>query len=234
MRGSLSSSKKFDVHDLVADVVCRFHEIDERIACIAFSVLSVADFFDAHFLGNLSEVFFFALEESEFSLLSCLVAGVGVLHDAGQGAVGHHKSPLAASPEVVGEKSEGIRVSLKVYEILPLGRGQPVACFLTEVVLVFPSFSFAEVRPDSPLPAVAERRVPQVMSQTGRTDNASHLSQVGIGQMGMLLQQYSAGVVAQTASHAAYFQRVGQPVVYEYASGQREYLRLVLQAAEGG
>ena len=47
-------------------------------------------------------------------------------------------------------------------------------------------------------------------------------------------QEETRHVVAERLAERRHLERVGEPVVNEDAAGQRKYLRLVLQAAEGG
>ena len=74
--------------------------------------------------------------------------------------------------------------------------------------------------------------VPQVMGKTSSTDDASHLSQVGLCEAWMTLKQESAHVVSQTSSHRTHLQGMGQSVVYEDTAWQGKYLCLVLQSTE--
>jgi hypothetical protein len=81
---------------------------------------------------------------------------------------------------------------------------------------------------------MAEWWVSQIMSQTGRTDNASKFRQMGVCQMGMKRKQFTAYIIAQTTSHAADFQTMCQTVMDKNAAGQRENLGLVLKTSERG
>ena len=103
-----------DVHNLIANVVGSLHQVHQRVAGIAFASLCVANLLDAQFLCNLFVVSLLGLEESELTLFRCLVAGIGVFDDAGQGGVGHDESAFAASLEVMGKQAEGIGVALEV------------------------------------------------------------------------------------------------------------------------
>ena len=60
----------FQVHNLIADVVCCLYQIDQWMTGIAqgFAVLRLTN--NAHFIGNSLVVFLFALEETELSLLA--------------------------------------------------------------------------------------------------------------------------------------------------------------------
>ena len=66
---------------------------------------------------------------------------------------------------------------------------------------------------------------------SGRYDGTS-FAQVASGQLRMLLQECPRNIVAQGTSYAGHLQTVGQPVVDEYASREREHLRFVLQTSE--
>ena len=145
-----------DVHDLIADVVGRLHEVDERVPCVF--VFVEAD--HAEVLRNLHEILLLALEEAEFLLLGAdIVRFVRVFHDGGDGGVGEDEPALPSSVELVRQETEGVGVSLKVDDIVPLTIGQPILAFQ---LLPFP---FGEVGGDGGLPGVPERRVAHVVRQ---------------------------------------------------------------------
>lgn len=79
---------------------------------------------------------------------------------------------------------------------------------------------------------MTERRIAQVVCQTGRRYDGPRFGQMTVGQFGMFLYQGARHVVAERTSHAGNFQAVGQSVVYEYAAGERKHLCFVLQPPE--
>ena len=70
------------------------------------------------------------------------------------------------------------------------------------------------------------------MCQAGGRYDGTGFAQVASGQFRMLLQECPRNIVAQGTSYAGHLQTVGQPVVDEYASREREHLRFVLQTSE--
>ena len=70
------------------------------------------------------------------------------------------------------------------------------------------------------------------MCQAGGRHDGTSFAQVASGQLRMLLQECPRDIVAQGTSYAGHLQTVGQPVVDEYASREREHLRFVLQTSE--
>jgi hypothetical protein len=81
---------------------------------------------------------------------------------------------------------------------------------------------------------MAERWVPQVVSQTGCCDNLSVFLKERILQFRMPLDELLRYIITQRHTHTCHLQRVGQTVVYEDAARKWEYLRLVLQTTERG
>ena len=79
---------------------------------------------------------------------------------------------------------------------------------------------------------MTERRIAQIMSQTGCTYDGSYLFYERILQVRLLLDDPSGYVVTYRHAHTRHFQTVGETVVDEDAARQREDLRLVLQSAE--
>ena len=83
------------------------------------------------------------------------------------------------------------------------------------------------------LTTVSKGRVAEVMCKTGCRDDLSYLLKQCVLQFGTLAADNALGnVIAKRHAHAGHFQRVCQTVVYEDASRQWEYLRLVLQPAK--
>ena len=79
---------------------------------------------------------------------------------------------------------------------------------------------------------MTERRIAQIMSQTGCTYDGSYLFNERILQVWLLLDDTSGYVVTYRHAHTCHFQAVGETVVDEDAARKREDLRLVLQPAE--
>ncbi|CUO95167.1 Uncharacterised protein [Segatella copri] len=79
---------------------------------------------------------------------------------------------------------------------------------------------------------MTERRIAQIMCQTGCTYDGTYLLDERILQFRPLLDDTSGNVVTYRHAHTRHLQTVGEAVVNEDAARQRENLRLVLQAAE--
>ena len=79
---------------------------------------------------------------------------------------------------------------------------------------------------------MTERRIAQIMCQTGCTYDGTYLFDERILQLRPLPDDVSGNVVANLHAHTRHLQTVGEAVVNEDAARQRENLRLVLQAAE--
>ena len=214
-----------DVHQLVADVVGGLDQIDERVAGIPLRVAGLAD--DAQLGGDARVGLALGGEEAELLLpLVGMDGGVGVFHDGCQRAVGEHEAARPAPVEAVGEQAEGVGVALEAGEVAPF-----LGAHAAGQALARP---FGEVGGDGLLARMAERGVAHVVCQAGGGHDGPYLAQEGRGRAAVTLQQALRGVDPERASHAGHFQAVGEPVVHEHAAGQGEYLRLVLQPAEGG
>ena len=79
---------------------------------------------------------------------------------------------------------------------------------------------------------MTERRIAHIVGKTGCRNNVAYLGHVGLCQLRMFKQQTSRHVIAERAAYARYFQAVCKAIMDEYASRQREHLRLVLQPTE--
>ena len=87
-----------DVHDLVADVVRRLDQVDERVAGEA-----AVEVGDAQLVGDAEVGGLFALEEAELAAAAGQRGGVGILDDRGERAVCERESALSTAHETVGE-----------------------------------------------------------------------------------------------------------------------------------
>ena len=125
----------------------------------------------------------------------------------------------------MGEQTEGIGISLKVDDVAPELRIQ--------FALQFSTCPLGEESLYRLLAAMAERRIAQIVSQTGGSHNLPDLLKERILQFGMLYDEFLGDVVAQRHADTCYLERVGQTVMHEDASRQGEYLGLVLKPTEG-
>lgn len=92
-----------NVHDFVADVVGRLHQVDEGMPRIAVGALLAFPSRDAQFVGNPLVVGDFAAEEPELGVVAGQVGRERIFDDGGQGGVGHDEAALPPPDEVVGQ-----------------------------------------------------------------------------------------------------------------------------------
>ena len=176
------------VHDFIADVVGGLYQIHEWMTGIAqrFSVCREAQ--KPHlFRQSLVDVLL-RLEEAELSLLSCCRRGVRILHDTGNGGVGHHETAGAAPLELVGKQSEGVGITFKVGDVVPECR--------TDKCLQLTAVPFGKEGLDGFLAAMSERRIAQVVCQTGGGDNLSYLFKQRVFQFRALLDDALSDIIA--------------------------------------
>lgn len=93
---------------------------------------------------------------------------MGIFDDGGQRGVCHDKSALPASAKAVGEYAEGVGVALKARYVVPHPVAQPVPQSQPG--------AFGEKRLYGLFAGMAERRVAEVVGQTGRGDNLTYLT----------------------------------------------------------
>ena len=214
----------FYIHQLVADVVGRFHEIYQRMSAeLQFASALLLQY--PQFVGNPLEILLFRYEEAEFLFRACYGRFVRVFYYRGEGGVGQGESSAATAVEFVGKEAECVGVPFEVRHVAPEAVAEHAAQFL--------SLPFGEVRGDCRFARVSERRVAHVVSKTGRCYNIAYTLQLAVQSRVVAFLLYGVGyVVAERTSDARHLEAVSKTVVYEYAAGEREYLRFVLQSAE--
>ena len=115
-------------------------------------------------------------------------------------------------------------------QVFPLCRGE-----LFSVGLFFfqcQPFSFRKESRDGAFAGMSEWRIAQIVRQTCCGNNGADFGQIRVLQFGAAGKDGFGYVIAQRTAYAGNFQAMCQPVVYEYAAGQREHLCLVLQSPE--
>ena len=105
-----------DVHDLIADIVGRFHQVDKRVADEFVGVFRVPA--NAQLGGDAQISIFLRLEETELAFLPGIDGRIGIFDDGSKRAVGKGETALAASDELVGEQAHGIGVAFEVEEVV--------------------------------------------------------------------------------------------------------------------
>ena len=215
----------FYVHDFIADVVCRLHQIHQRMAGIPQWFAGSRKATDTQLRGYLPVRFRLSGKEAELAVVASTTAGKGILHDGGQHGIGHHETAGTPSLEAMGKYAEGIGVALEMGKVVPQGgrhlRLQCLAGTLGEEGL----YGF--------LARMAEGRVAQIVCQAGGTHDGAYLLKERVFQFGTFLHDDFRHVIAQRHAHARHLQTVRESVVHEDAARQGKHLRLVLQPAEG-
>src|SRR5690606_4914323 len=123
----------------------------------------------------------------------------------------------------LGEDTKPLGVALEVEKV--------VALYFTHRVQPASPGGLLKPVADGILAGVAERRVADVMRQAGGLHD--HAQVGGVAPGGQFVAQYFADTHAQGAAHAADFQRMGQAGMDVVVAGDRMYLRLAAQTAEG-
>ena len=167
-----------DVHDLIADVVGRLHEVNQREARVAQRALGRWLLRYAQLGGDALVVGLLGIEESELLVLACQLAGERIFHYARQCAVGHAEAAAAASLEMVCQQAEGIGVTLEVCEVAPLSWREARVGGLVFVSTEPSPFALAEECGNGPFAGVPEGRVPEVVGQTRCADDVGHLGEM--------------------------------------------------------
>ena len=116
---------------------------------------------------------------------------VGILHYRCQGRVGHSKPAVATSQKPVSQKTKRIGITVEIDNIAPLSSST------AEHTLQLLSIAISEIRRNSLLPRVTERRVAQVMSQTCSRYNIPNLRDKRIIQHRLLLNQTACHTITQ-------------------------------------
>ncbi len=154
-----------DVHNLIADVVCRLHQIHQRVARIAERLAGLRLAQDTQFLSDFLVRIGLGVEEAEFPMVSGITTGERIFYDGGKHGIGHDEAACPSPLETVGEDAEGVGVALKMGDVVPKVRRDHAFHHL--------SLSLAEEGLDGFLTRVSERRIAQVVCQTGGTDDGA-------------------------------------------------------------
>ena len=133
----------------------------------------------------------------------------------------------------MSQQAESVGIAVEMRKVVPLSRSEAVTV-RRRIRLKPGAVSFLKIADDSPFTGMPERRIAQVVSQTGRRNNTAERLEHPFGHLGMKFAKLTRRIIAQRAPHAGNLQTVRQPVVHENTSGQREYLRLVLKATKRG
>ena len=152
-----------EVHDLIADVVSRLDEVDQRIAGPSVgSRLRDAELVGQRLIGRSLRG-----KEPELVLLATLRGREGILDNRGQRRVGHREATLPTALEAMREQSEGIGIAVEVGDVGPE--------VLADLMLKMATLALGEEGLDGLLARVAEGRIAHVVSQTGRGHDLPHL-----------------------------------------------------------
>lgn len=126
----------------------------------------------------------------------------------------------------MGQQPQGVGVAFEMDQVGPL--------LGDKLGLEVGTGAFGKEGGDGRLARMAEGRVAEVVGQTGRADNfADGVESHGVGRVGVARAQGAGYHVGHRPAHRRYFHAVGKAVVDEYTARKGEYLRLVLQPAEG-
>ena len=212
-----------NVHDLIADVIGRLDDVNERMTAVTVFLEAK----DAQLVGDTLEDVLLGREKAELAFLTGMHRRVRILHNGGQGRVGHGETARTTTVELMNESAQGVGVSLKVDEITPL--------LNSKFILEFQAFTLTEVGSDGLFARVSKRRITQIVRQTGSRDNFADVAQF-LGPRLTLVSRHESDdhLARHRLAHTRHFQAVGQAVVHKDAVGQREHLRFVLQSPEGG
>ena len=215
----------FDVHDEVADVVRRFHQVGERVAlpCLA----TVATRRDAKRLVDGGEVFEVVLIDAVL-FVGVFVGGGGVFARRRQGRGGQTQAAVVVRAfEAVGD-AKALRVAFDVVQVSALR----VVVEAFEDVARFRAF---EVVAHRLFAEVAEGRVADVVREAGGGNDVADVGGVDVvpRQFGIFFQQPGADAAAEAAPDAGDFKRVGKTGADVVVFFQREDLGFVFHAAEG-
>ena len=81
---------------------------------------------------------------------------------------------------------------------------------------------------------MAKGRIAHVMGQAGSGYNLPDFTNHRLGQLGVPGCELACHITAQRHAHTRHLQTVSKTVMHKDAARQREHLRFVLQATEGG
>ena len=158
-----------NVHHLVADVVGRLYEIDQRIAHSLRSLRTSGEG-DAQFGGYPLVTFALALKETKLALAFVERGGVGIFHDAGQGAVRQHESALASAFKLMGKQSQCIGIAVEMRQVGPctVVDDGGVARFASRQIA---TLTFGEITTDGFLATMTKGRIAHIVGEAGGRDD---------------------------------------------------------------
>ena len=165
VRQDLQFMGVLQVHNLIADIICRLDEIHQRMAHIAQGLTRFRRTNNVQFIGNTLVVLLFADKEAELPLLAGRHRRIRILHDAGNGRVRHHEAPWAASSELVRQQTERIGITLEVRDVRPECRRY--------LLLQEAPGALSKERLDGLFARVPEGRIAQIVGQAGRRHDLS-------------------------------------------------------------
>jgi hypothetical protein len=168
-----------DVHHLITDVIGCFHQIYQWMAGISQRFSFAADPGDSQFVSDAAVRFFLALEESELLFLASQFRGIRVFDDGSQRGVSQHESARPSPSELMNQQTESVGIPFEVCQVFPFVSFQHV--------LQLQALSFGKVCSDGFLAGMAERRVAEIVCQTGCRNNGSYFGDMGVLQFRMLL-----------------------------------------------
>ena len=120
----------------------------------------------------------------------------------------------------MSEQTERIGIAVEMCDVCPLLWG--------ELILVLDTLVFQEIGSNGTFARVSERRVAEIVGQTGSRYDGTNFENVSVGKFWLLFYQGMRHIITQTSSHTCHFERMGQSVVHKYTAWQRKHLRLVL------
>ena len=122
--------------------------------------------------------------------------GIRVFYNRSQCGVGHDETARTTPVEMMGQQSEGIGIAFKMNQVIPLLLAQSGRVQLIPIGLQPLTVSLTEESAYGLLARMTERRVAQIVSQTGCRYDGAQLRYMGISQIGMLFNQHSGAVVS--------------------------------------
>ena len=128
--------------------------------------------------------------------------------------------------ELVGEKAEGVGITIEMGDVVPHLDG--------ELFAKMESLSLCKKGTDGGFSFVSEGGIPQIVCQTGGTDNGADAFECDNVFSAVAWDEQARHVSSQGASNAGNFEGMGEAIVHKDTAGEGKNLRFVLQPAEGG
>lgn len=122
--------------------------------------------------------------------------GVGVFYNRSQCGIGHDKTARTAPVEMMGQQSEGIGIAFKMNQVIPLLLTQSGRVQFVPIGLQPLAVSLTEESAYGLLARMTERRVAQIVSQTGCRYDGTQFRYMSLLQFGMLFNQHPGAVVS--------------------------------------